>query len=151
MNFTISVTGQAEIDAVLRGLSSQYTHPILQAAHADAAKPLVAKIHLYAPVGNTGRLADSIGIIKVPFSKATTIGEIQVGPRRGRFGGSAAHLNEFGTKVRSFNGANRGAMKAKPFVEPAYKATSAEVLDNISLSLAKKTAVFIKRTLKANG
>lgn len=148
MDVKLSVTGVEEIDAVLRGLPNQFNHRVMQAAHAEAAKPMVYKIHLLAPVGETGRLADSIGIVKTPYGRAAVIGEIQVGPRRGRFGGSKAHLSEFGTGPREYNGANRGVMPKRPFVEPAFEATNKEVLDRISLSLAQKTYAFMKRTIK---
>lgn len=151
MNLTLSITGNKEIDDVLKGLPDKFNHKTLQAAHAEAAKPLVAKEHLLAPVGKTGKTADSIGIVKIPFSKASVIGEIQVGPRRGRFGGSKAHLNEFGTVSRNFRGANRGAMKAKPFAEPAFNQTKDEMLERISLALAQKAVVFMKKTIKQHG
>lgn len=148
MNVQLSITGLKEIDDVFRGFPGVYNHRILQAAHAEAAKPLIYKEHLLAPVGKTGKLADSIGVIKMPFTKAASIGEVQVGPRRGRFGGSAAHLIEFGTKMRNFNGANRGRVTAKPFIEQAFDATYQQVIDGISLALAQKGYAFMKRIIK---
>ena len=148
MDVRLSLTGVEQIDAVLRGLPNQFNHSVMQAEHAEAAKPMVYKMHLLSPVGETGRLADSIGTVKTPFGRAAVIGEIQVGPRRGRFGGSKAHLLEFGTGPRQHNGANRGSMKKQPFVEPAFEQTNAEVIDRISLSLAQKTYAFMKRTIK---
>jgi hypothetical protein len=147
----ISISGGKEIEAVLIGMPALFTHRVLQAAHADAAKPVVIKEHLLAPVGRTGKLADSIGIIKVPFSRATVIGEVNVGPRRGRFGGHAAHLVEFGTQKRSFRGANRGIMPKKPFAEPAFQQTQAEVQSRIAVALARKTLAFMRRTIKNYG
>jgi hypothetical protein len=151
MNVKLSVTGNVEIDNVLRGLQQVFSHKVMQAAHAEAAKPLVAKLHLLSPVGRTGKLADSQGIIKLPFTRAASLGEIHVGPRRGRFGGSHAHLIEFGTTKRNFNGANRGSIQKKQFVKPAFDETVPVVLESISLALAQKTAGFIRRQLKKNG
>ncbi len=148
----ISLTGYKEIDDVLKGLPNQFNHRVMQAAHAEAAKPMIARIHLLAPVGNTGHLADSVGAVKLPFSKAAVIGEVQVGPRRGRYKGNAGHLVEFGTKKRSYKGANRGIMPKHPFVEPGFLATQNQTIELINISLAQKTNAFIKRTLKkANG
>lgn len=148
MDIKLSVTGIEQIDAVLRGLPEQFTHKVLQAAHAEAALPMVTRMHLLAPVGETGKTADSIGIVKLPFSKAAVVGEIQVGPRRGRFGGSKAHLSEFGTIKRSFDGANRGIMPKKPFVEPAFESTNPEVISKIGDILAVKTYQFMYRRIK---
>lgn len=148
MDVKISLTGYKQIDDVLKGLPSQFTHPIMQAAHAEAAKPMIAKIHQLAPVGKTGNVADSIGSVKLPYSKAAVIGEVQVGPRRGKYKGNAAHLNEFGTKKRSFKGANRGIMPAKPFVLPGFDATQKQTVDLITISLARKTDAYLKRKVK---
>lgn len=147
----IKVSGEKEIQDVFRGLPLLFTHKILQAAHADAARPMVDREHRLSPVGKTGKTADSIGITKPPFSKATLVGEIGVGPRRGRFGGNVAHLSEFGTVKRNFRGANRGVMPRRPFAEPAFEQTDAEVQSRIQVSLAKKTLAFMRRTIKKYG
>lgn len=148
MKVALSITGLQEIDAVLRGLPLLYTHKVLQAAHADAAKPMVEREHRLAPVGNTGRLADSIGIVKPSFSRSSVLGEIIVGPRRGRFGGQHGHFPEFGTKPRSYKGANRGVMPIKKYAEPAFDQTNDQVLDRIKLSLGQKTYTFMKRIIR---
>lgn len=148
MDLKISVTGVEDIDAVLRGLPAQLNHRVLQAAHADAATPMVNRMHLLAPVGETGKTADSIGIIKTPFAKAAVIGEITVGPRRGRFGGSKAHFSEFGTVPRFYRGASRGQMRIRKFVEPAFNQTNQTVLNRIAVSLGTKTYQFMKRTIR---
>lgn len=148
MKATLSVTGYEQIDAVLRGLPLLYTHKVLQAAHAEAVKPLVEREHRLAPVGNTGRLADSIGIVKPSIQRVMVIGEVIVGPRRGKFGGQHAHLNEFGTGPRDYNGANRGVMPAKPFLKPAFEQTNSQVVSRISSSLGQKTYSFMRRIIK---
>ena len=157
MEFKLSVTGNVEIDNFLKGLPAQYSHRILQAAHAEAAKPLVYKEHLLAPVGRTGHLADSIGVIKTPFKSSSVVGEVQVGPRRGRYKGNAGHLVEFGTVKRKtikrhpIFGYNRGVMPAKPFAKPAFDQTNAQVLGSIKNTLSIKTVQYAKRTLKKYG
>ncbi len=145
----ISLSGDREIDAVLRGMPLQLTHSVLQAANAEAAKPLVDKAKALSPEGPTGRLIDSIGVVKQSIKKAGELGEVGVGPRRGRFGGSHAHLVERGTKVRrNEKGANRGYMPKHPFMEPAFKATYGVVLGRINDLISKKLVSFAKRTIK---
>jgi len=147
----ISVTGVKEIDAVLKGLPLQLNHKILGQAHADAAKPLIDRAKLLAPEGPTGNLVDSIGAEKVGFGKSDEIGLVIAGPRRGgKNRGFHGHLVEYGTKQRkNKKGANRGMMKKKPFMAPAFESTKAEVESRIATSIGKKLYSFMKRTLKA--
>jgi HK97 gp10 family phage protein len=146
----ISVTGVKEIDKVLRELPKQMTHQILGAAHASAAKPLVERSKLLAPEGPTGNLVDSLGIIKPNVKKANRIGEIIVGPRRkGRYKGFAGHLVEYGTrKRRTKKGANRGVMKAKPFMMPAFNQTKGIVEKQIATEIGKVMVRTMRRYLK---
>jgi hypothetical protein len=150
MNVKISVTGDKQIDAVLKGLPLQVTHTILGAAHLKAAKPLIEKEKLLAPEGPTGNLIDSIGGMKTPFKKANVVGEVTVGPRRTRtLRGHHGHLVEFGTRQRTNKrGANRGTMPKKPFALPAFIATQAIVVQNISTDVGKKLWSFMKRTIR---
>lgn len=147
----VSVTGVKEIDAVLRGLPLQLNHKILGQAHADAAKPLIDRAKLLAPEGPTGNLVDSIGAEKESFSRATNVGETTVGPRRGRrYRGYAGHLVEYGTKSRkNRGGANRGRMPKRPFMQPAFMSTKAEVEGRIATSIGKKLLAYMRRTLKS--
>lgn len=150
MNTKITLTGVKEIDDVLRGLPLQINHRVLQAANAEAAKPLVDRAKTLSPNGKTLNLEKSIGVLKSSFSSAQTLGEIQVGPRRGGANkGHTAHLVEYGTKPR-YNkaGAFRGQMKAKPFMQPAFEQTKFTVLGRISDSIGKKLYAFMKRTIK---
>jgi hypothetical protein len=153
--FVLRVTGIQQIDKVLVGLPLQLNHRVLQAAHADAAKPLVEAEQLGAPEGPTGNLIDSIGIIKTPFARAGQLGEISVGPRRGKYKGYAAHLVEFGTTRRALRGTgkykagtNRGTMPSRPFVVPAWARTQNAVRNGIKLSIAKKLVTFMRSTLR---
>lgn len=153
--FVLRVTGIREIDKVLVGLPLQLNHRVLQAAHASAAKPLVAAEKLGAPEGPTGNLVDSIGIIKTSFGRAGQLGEISVGPRRGKYRGYAAHLVEFGTRPRVTRGrgryragTNRGIMPSHPFVLPAWNRTKGVVQDGIRVEIGRKLTSFMRRTLK---
>jgi HK97 gp10 family phage protein len=147
---TVSVTGDQAIDAVVRDLPAQMNHQVLGAAHMLSAKPLVEKEKLLAPEGPTGNLVDSIGATRTSISKANSIGEVRVGPRRkGVFKGFAGHLVEFGTKRRSTkNGANRGVMRAKPFVKPAFALTKGQIERSIAENIAKVLLRTMKRHLK---
>ncbi len=146
----VKLTGVAEIDKVLKGLPKQLNHKILQSAHVQAVKPLVNKAKLTAPEGPTGNLVDSIGAVKLPVRRATSLGEVHVGPRRGgRNKGHHGHLVEYGTKPRSTkSGANRGRMKAEPFMDPAWESTKNKVQVSINDELGKSLYRFMKRTIK---
>jgi len=146
----VKLTGVAEIDKVLKGLPKQLNHKILQSAHVQAVKPLVNKAKLTAPEGPTGNLVDSIGAVKLPVRRATSLGEVHVGPRRGgRNKGHHGHLVEYGTKPRSTkSGANRGRMKADPFMDPAWESTKDKVRVSINDELGKSLYRFMKRTIK---
>lgn len=152
MDVKISVSGVQQIDEVLRGLPLQVTHQVLQAAHFDAAKPLVEKAKLLAPEGATGGLVDSIGTVKQGLKKSSEVGEVLTGPRRGKYKGHAGHLVEKGTKARkNAKGANRGVMPKHPFMQPAFEATKNEVLGRIKESVGKKLFDFMSRTIKKSG
>lgn len=149
MNTTIQLTGVKEIDSVLKGLPDQINHRVLQAAHADAAKPLVDRAKTLAPNGRTFNLEKSIGVVKSSFSRAESLGEITIGPRRGSYKGNVAHLLEYGTRGRyTKSGAYRGKVTAKPFMAPAWEATKETVLGRIVDSISTKLFAFMKRTIK---
>ena len=153
----ITVTGVNEIDKFLKGLPAKYSHRIVQAANAKAAKPLINAEKLLAPKSE-GDLRDSIGVKKASIKRANAIGEIKVGPLY-RKGGRTAHFFEFGTKQRQTKGkgkvyragANRGRITPKPFVEPAFNRTKGVVQDSIVGELRKTTLAFANRTLKKFG
>jgi hypothetical protein len=143
------MSGAKEIDQVLYGLPQQITHKIIQDANAEASKTLVETAKLIAPEGPTGGLIDSIGIVKASFARSTELGEIQIGPRRGRHKGHHAHLVEFGTLPRTNqNGANRGRMPATPFMEPAWLRRKNDVLSVINKRLGVHLWKYMERTLK---
>lgn len=150
MDVKIRLTGVNEIDRVLKGLPEQLNHKVLQQAHASASKVLVDTAKLTAPEGPTGKLIDSIGVIKPSYAKAGELGLIEVGPRRGRYKGNAAHLVEYGTRPRKLksNGANRGIMPRRPFMEPSWDKTKDTVLSSINEFLGKALWRFMKRTIK---
>lgn len=153
MNVKISVTGIKEIDNVLKNLPLALQHSVLQSAHAAAAKPLVERERLLAPEGPTGKLVDSIGIVKTPFKKAGVIGEITVGPRRKI--APHSHLVEYGTKVRRLKGrgkykagTERGKMTKKPFAKPAFDQTKGIIERGIAENIGKAVIKTMRKYLK---
>jgi hypothetical protein len=141
------IKGADQLKQCLNGLPDQFKHSALQKANIKAAEPLVSGMHRLAPVGLTGNLADSIGIVKL--GKGKELGGIEVGPRRGGgFLGFAGHLVEFGTKRRKTKrtGANRGIMPKKRFVLPAWEQTNGQVLGTVEKELSTQVTKYLKRT-----
>jgi len=151
MDVRMVLTGHHDVDKVLRGLPLQINHRLLQTAHASAARVLVRAEKLSAPEGPTGNLIDSIGVIKTPFARSGALGEINVGPRRGRYKGYAAHLVEYGTGPRKYKGANRGVMPKRPFALPSWIKTKGRVQSSISEHLSRALLRFMRRTIKRHG
>lgn len=142
----IVVTGAKELNTLFRLLPEAVSHKIVSSAAFAAAKPLVTKEKELAPKGKTLNIVKSIGATKLSRSKATSVGEVHVGPRRkGEFKGFGALWNELGTQPRrNKKGANRGRMKAKPFIAPAFEATKGQ----IDSSLVKELSRSVVRTMK---
>jgi|SRR6185503_11906480 Bacteriophage HK97-gp10, putative tail-component len=147
---SVKILGMKEIQEAFRGLPRQFTDKLMQKANVNAARPLVDRIHRLAPVGLTGNLAESIGIVKSGSKNQGRLGEISVGPRRkGGFKGYAAHLPEYGTKPRrTRRGANRGVMPARPYERPAFDQTKNEVMEREKTELSKVTIAYLKRTVR---
>lgn len=147
---TASVSGVNEIDAVLRNLPKALSHKVLGAAHADAAKIVVAREKELAPVGATHNLVDSIGSVKTSLKRANLEGEVKVGPRkRGRYKGFHGHLIEYGftTRLKPGNPGKR-KVKARPFAEPAFRQTKREVEKQIGVSIGKVVLRTMRRYIK---
>jgi hypothetical protein len=151
----VRVTGVKEIDKVLKGMPKQLTHKVLQTAHAAAGKHTVNAAKLLAPEGPTGRLIDSIGVVKTPIGRANSLGEIHIGPRRGRYKGFAAHLVEYGTVNRKLKGrgkyrkgTKRGRMPRRPFMDPAWNRTKDTVRGSINQEVGRVLYNFMRRTIK---
>lgn len=135
----IEVTGYKEILNVIQQLPDQFSDPYLRRVHTKAAVPLVNRIHLLAPVGLTGNLADSIGIVK-----AEGLGGIAVGPRRkGGFKGFHAHNVEYGHKSRRIR-SGKAFVPAHPFERPAWEQTQDQVEQIEANILTKDLGQFIR-------
>lgn len=147
------VKGADQLIRSLNGLPGQFTHISMQKVHAKAAEPLVSRMHRLAPVGLTGNLAESIGIVRGGKDNKER-GSVEVGPRRkGGYKGFAGHLVEFGTKERRVKkrhpifGYDRGKMPKNPFVEPAWNDTKDEVLTGINKVYGAEVSKYLRRTV----
>jgi hypothetical protein len=152
---TVTVYGLKEIQQAIKNLPLALEHSTLQSGYSKAAKPLVDREKLLAPEGPTGNLVDSIGIVKTNLKKANEVGEIKVGPRRGRYKGFHAHMVEYGTKKRVLKGrgkyragTDRGIMPKKPFAAPAFRLTKGIVEKGIAGEIGKSMIRTMKRYLK---
>lgn len=150
MNTGISITGIVEIDAVLRGLPKELQHKILSQAHADAAEPLVNTAQSIVPE-KTGNLQRSIGIKKFSVEKAGAIGLVQAGPLRGgQKKGFHGHLIEYGHRIVTRSGAEKGRTTPKPFMKPAWERTKGLVERGIAEAIGRRIRSFMRRTIKNN-
>lgn len=143
------IKGANELKRSLEGLGDKVSHSLIQKANVKGATPLIDRMHRLAPVGLTGDLADSIGVVKLG-KKAKELGAIEGGARRGGgFKGFHGHLLEFGTKKRRTKrtGANRGVGPKKPFIAPAWEQTNKEVLGIIEKELGSQITKYLKRTV----
>jgi HK97 gp10 family phage protein len=142
----ISITGDKNIDAILRNLPPALSHKALGSVHYNAAKPLVEKEKQLAPK-KTGILEKSIGAYRLSYKNATASGEVRVGPRRrGGYKGFTGHLNEFGTDERyTDDGAYRGQMTATPFAKPAFDQTKGQVERLIVTDMSRIVLGVMKR------
>lgn len=160
------LTGVKEVDQLLRGLPKELQHKILVNAHAAAARPMVrsaqSKINRV-----TGRLQDSIGVIKSSTRQsADRLGMVTIGPRRGGlYKGYHGHLIEYGhwsrpriSSILGFGGVRlvrkdvgkQRWVEAKPFMKPAFTETVNIVSENAKEEIAKKLLSFMRRTIKKN-
>jgi len=146
----MKVIGLKEIYGALNDLPKELSDTKLQKVHAQAAIPLINRMHRLAPVGLTGNVADSIGTEKSGKKNKGELGAIYNGPRRkGGFKGFAAHFSEYGTKKRRHkNGKDVGSMPKKPFIEPAWEQTQDEVEHKIADLLGDDVFRFLRGRVK---
>lgn len=149
MSVTISFSGVAEIDKVLRGLPNQLTHNYLSDVHSLAAQPLIERAKLLAPLGDTMNLTKSIGVEKESYGRSETLGIVRAGVRRGRFRGNHGHLLEYGTRKRATrSGANRGIGPVKQFMRPSYNQTKNQIESIIKYQVSRKIVQYIKSNVR---
>lgn len=146
---SVSITGIPAIDKALKALPETVQHRVLSAAHYAAAKPVVEKEKSLVPV-DRGVLRDSIGAVKLSQRRATSIGEVIVGPRRtGASKGFHGHLVEFGSKLRKTKkGADRGYMPKHPFAKPAFDQTKSQVINSIGTQIGRAMVRTMRKYIK---
>lgn len=151
MNVTLSFSGVKEIDDMLKELPKTTTHRLLGSVHAAAAKPLIRAAYFGVQL-KSGRLAESIGAIKLSVRKAKQIGVVRVGPirQKGRRYGNHGHLIEYGHILVGHKPDKRilGKVRPFPFMRPAFEKTKHQVAENIKVELVKRMIALMKRTLK---
>lgn len=148
MSVKISVTGIAEFDKVLKGLPNKVNDKLLGNVHTIAANPLIQRAKLFAPI-NKGGLTKSIGSEKTTMGRSSSLGLVNIGPRRGRHKGQAGHLFEYGTKARyNKKGAYRGIISKKPFMQPSLLQTKNQVENIIIYQLSREIVSYIKQGVK---
>lgn len=148
MSVTVSLSGVEKIDKVLRGLSPSLTHNLLANVHTIAARPFIERAKLFAPHGETGNLTRSIGSERESFGRSDNLGMVKAGVRRGKYKGNHGHLIEYGTKARTTRaGANRGFVKARPFIRPAFEGTKSQVERIISFQVSRHIVQYMRSNL----
>ncbi len=145
MNVKLTATGVNQIDQVLKGLPNQLQHRVLQAAHAEASNPLLAKAKSIVPV-RTGKLKNSISVNKPSITRASQIGIVEVGPMGVNYGSFV----EFGHNLVTRSGVKIGFVKERPYLKPAFDQTKGIVIQNITNSIAKKLLSYMRKTIKNN-
>jgi HK97 gp10 family phage protein len=98
-DMNMSITGFAELDAMLNDLTDQAKSRVLVGSMRRVLKPIKIAAERKTPV-HSGRLRDSIHISK-KFNKSTGFAQAILGFRtRGKKGAPHAHLIEWGTAER---------------------------------------------------
>lgn len=144
MSVVISVSGVDKIDKVLRGMPVFISDTLLLNVHSKAAEPLVQRAKLLAPLGKTGNLTKSVGIIKEGIKKSDQLGLVKVGPRRGgNYKGYHGHLLEFGKTNRDGT-----RTRPRPFMRPAFNQTKDQVERIIIYQISKQVSDYIKKGVK---
>lgn len=146
----VELIGARELLEAFNGMPRQFTEQALQKINVKVAQPLVYRMHRLAPVGLTGQLADSIGVVKSGKNNQGELGAVTVGPRRsGGYKGFAGHLIEFGTKPRyTKNRAYRGKGPADPFIEEAFDDVKGQLLDTQQNELGNLLGLYLRKTVK---
>ncbi len=116
----IRIEGMKELIDKIRDLPIKLQRQLERGALRKALQPLKNAIESKAPVGETGRLADSI-VIRTRTKKGALSGEVVVQAPH-------SHLVEFGHRMVSHSGREVGVVPPHPFARPALDETASEVL-----------------------
>lgn len=150
----IKLVGKDNIDSVLKGMVPKvFEHKVLQKVYIQSAQPLINTEKVLAPK-REGDLRESIGVKRTPVKRAKIVGEIKVGPLYKK-GGRTAHLMEYGTKQRKLKGkgqyragTNRGAVRARPFVQPAWDKTKGQILGTIKQNVRDAFKKYVSSSIR---
>lgn len=147
----LSFIGKKAIDDTLRHLPDAVSHQTLGAAHSRAGQPFVETEKLTAPEGPTGNLVDSIGSVRLSQKKATEVGEVHVGPRKGgkAKGGHAIIVTKGTGRRTNRRGANRGVMPPNTYIQRTFSQKHKQVEGLIGQEVAKSLIRTMKRYNRA--
>lgn len=158
----ISYSGIKEVDDLFKEMPKVVSHRVLGAAHVAAAKPLINAAYFGVQL-KSGRLAQSIGAIKLPLRKTKELGAVVVGPirQKGKRYGHHGHLVEYGHRMISHKVSGKkqiegprtpdGRVRPFPFMRPAFEKTKQLVEQNIKIEIVNKLLSVMKRTIKKSG
>lgn len=167
MKVILSYSGVSQVDNLLREIPKVITHRILGAAHVAAARPLINAAYFGVQI-KSGRLADSIGAVKLPLRSTKELGAVVVGPirKKGTKFGYHGHLVEYGHKMVSHKPNKKqlfgrsgkkktklinGRVRPFPFMRPAFEKTKFIVKANIEREIVNKLLSVMRRTIRKSG
>lgn len=174
MKVILSYSGVSQVDNLLREIPKVITHRILGAAHVAAARPLINAAYFGVQI-KSGRLADSIGAVKLPLRSTKELGAVVVGPirKKGTKFGYHGHLIEYGHRMVSHRTSKKikflpkkqlyerkdkkqtklvnGRVRPFPFMRPAFEKTKFIVKANIEREIVNKLLSVMRRTIRKSG
>ncbi len=153
MKITYEQTGLKDLRDNLKRVSTEAKGKIMRGTMTKAAKihVLKAKSTLASKSWNTGRLHEAINTRSFVGTKARPFAAVAgLQSRRSRgYKGFHWHLVEFGTSERKWeNGKSTGAMKAEPFIRPAFRNSANQSVELIRKTMARRIKAAIKRKEK---
>lgn len=131
MSETVKLTGFKELEAELEKMTAGMGKGILRRALKKAAQPIATAANDFAPVGETGKYAQS-------FSYSTKLSKRQAGLHRKIFRNDKASVEGFvGTSdpagvQQEFGNINHGP---QPALRPAWDGGKMQVLDDLGREL----------------
>lgn len=130
----IEIEGLESLKESLTGVAPRVANNILRGYVADYARLLRDRIKVGAPVGETGNLKKSVSARTSRGSRSVIGALVYTKP-----GGEHWHLIEYGTQPRKTStGANRGSVKANPFVWKAVLRTRKEFDEEMQARFVKR-------------
>jgi hypothetical protein len=142
--FRMEVYGLEALETTFKGLQRADKKSIMMSAFRKALKPTVDIMYANAPVGKTGNLQKSIGMVAARDEVA-----MYAGARiKGGFRGYHGHLVEEGTYQRfrkTKGGAPTGKMPYNGFIKRACDSTEKHAIDTVQDEWYKAITRFIRR------